>query len=388
MPKPISTKLSRVSYSAIRRLFEIARQRLEVLDLGIGEPDIATPIHVVESAKKALDQGYTKYSPNPGFPELRQAIAEKLRRENGIDADPTREIVVTVGGACAIHFALLAILEPGEEVIIPDPGFVTYAPCTLLAGGKPVYAPVKEENEFRFKAEDVEPLITEKTKCMMLNSPQNPTGGVQTKKDLEEIANLAEAYDLYVISDEVYEKLLYDGAQHHSIASLPGMFERTITVNSFSKTYAMTGWRLGYLVAPEHIASEVVKIQQNTIACPPSFAQIAAIDALKGSHQHVDDMVKRYDQNRRIIVDRLNKLGVVRCIPPKGAFYAFPNISGLRMSSAEFAEQLLEEKGVAVVPGAAFGQRGEGYVRMCFAQQKAVVEEAVERICEFVEEHS
>ncbi len=388
MPKPISTKLSRVSYSAIRRLFEIARQRPEVLDLGIGEPDITTPIHVVESAKKALDQGYTKYSPNPGFPELRQAIAEKLRRENGINADPTREIVVTVGGACAIHFALLAILEPGEEVIIPDPGFVTYAPCTLLAGGKPVYAPVKEENEFRFKAEDVEPLITEKTKCMMLNSPQNPTGGVQTKKDLEEIANLAEAYDLYVISDEVYEKLLYDGAQHHSIASLPGMFERTITVNSFSKTYAMTGWRLGYLVAPEHIASEVVKIQQNTIACPPSFAQIAAIDALKGSHQHVDDMVKRYDQNRRIIVDRLNKLGVVRCVPPKGAFYAFPNISGLRMSSAEFAEQLLEEKGVAVVPGAAFGQRGEGYVRMCFAQQKAVVEEAVERICEFVEEHS
>lgn len=388
MPKPISTRLSQVSYSAIRRLFEIARQRPEVLDLGIGEPDIATPIHVVESAKKALDQGYTKYSPNPGFPELRQAIAEKLRRENGIDADPTREIVVTVGGACAIHFALLAILEPGEEVIIPDPGFVTYAPCTLLAGGKPVYAPVKEENEFRLKAEDVEPLITEKTKCMMLNSPQNPTGGVQTKKDLEEIANLAEAYDLYVISDEVYEKLLYDEAQHHSIASLPGMFERTITINSFSKTYAMTGWRLGYLVAPEHIASEVVKIQQNTVACPPSFAQIAAIDALKGSHQHVDDMVKRYDQNRRIIVDRLNKLGVVRCVPPKGAFYAFPNISGLGMSSAEFAEQLLEKKGVAVVPGAAFGQRGEGYVRMCFAQQKAVIEEAVERICEFVEEHS
>jgi len=381
----ISDRVKSIQHSGIRRLFDLAQSTAGVISLGIGEPDYRTPDHVIEAAKKALNQGYTHYTPNAGFPDLRTAIAEKMRKENGIIADPENEIIVTVGGAGAIFLATTVLLNPGDEVLIPDPGFVTYAPCVMMAGAKPISVPVREENFFRILPSDVEERVTRKTRCIILNSPQNPTGAVLLENDLRGLAEIAIGNNLAVISDEVYEKLLYDGAKHLSIGSYPEMAERTITVNSFSKTYAMTGWRVGYAVAPADIIREMVKIQQNTVANAPAVAQKAALAAIEGPQDFVFEMVREYDRRRRYLVKHLSDINCFSCTSPKGAFYVFPNISKTRQSSMEFAEALLRVGKVATVPGTAFGRYGEGYLRLCYATPIEKIDQALEGIKKTVE---
>ncbi|UCD72989.1 MAG: pyridoxal phosphate-dependent aminotransferase [Candidatus Bathyarchaeota archaeon] len=378
VPIDISQRIKSIRYSGIRKLFDLAQSTSGVVSLGIGEPDYRTPEHVIEAAKEALELGYTHYTPNAGFLDLRIAITEKMRQENNIVADPKTETIVTVGGAGAIFLATTVLLDPGDEVLIPDPGFVTYEPCIVMTGGIPVPVPVREKDSFRMLPSDVEDRITDKTKCIILNSPQNPTGGVLLEKDLRGIAQIAIENNLAVISDEVYEKLLYDGAKHLSICSFPEMAERTITVNSFSKTYAMTGWRVGYAVGPPEIVGEMVKIQQNTVANAPAVAQRAALAALKGPQNFVYEMVKEYDQRRRYIVEHLNDLDYFSCTPPKGAFYIFANISKSGLSSMDFAEALLRVGKVATVPGTAFGDLGEGYLRLCYATPVEKIGQALE----------
>lgn len=376
----ISDRVKSIQHSGIRRLFDLAQSTAGVISLGIGEPDYRTPDHIIEAAKKALSQGYTHYTPNAGFLDLRTAIAEKMRRENGIIADPENEVIVTVGGAGAIFLAATVLLNPGDEVLIPDPGFVTYAPCVILAGAKPVSVPVREKDSFRTLPSNVEERVSRKTRCIILNSPQNPTGAVLLEKDLRGLAEIVIENNLSVISDEVYEKLLYDGAKHFSIGSYPEMAERTVTVNSFSKTYAMTGWRVGYAVAPAEIMREMVKIQQNTVANAPAVAQRAALAAIEGPQDFVYEMVREYDRRRRYLVKHLNEMGCFSCASPKGAFYIFPNILKVGLSSMEFAEVLLRVGRVATVPGAAFGRYGEGYLRLCYATPIEKIDQALEGI--------
>lgn len=378
VPIDISQRVRSIRYSGIRRLFDLAQSTSGVVSLGIGEPDYRTPEYVIEAAKEALDLGYTHYTPNAGFLDLRIAITEKMRRENNIEADPKTETIVTVGGAGAIFLATTVLLDPGDEVLIPDPGFVTYEPCILMAGGIAVPVPVREKDSFRMLPCDVEDRITDKTKCIILNSPQNPTGGVLLEKDIRGIAEVAVENNLVVISDEVYENLLYDGTMHLSIGSLPEMPERTVTVNSFSKTYAMTGWRVGYAIGPPEVVGEMVKIQQNTVANAPAVAQRAALAALEGSQEFVYEMVKEYDQRRRYLVKHLNDLDYFSCAIPKGAFYIFANISKSDLSSMDFAETLLRVGKVATVPGSAFGDLGEGYLRLCYATPVENISKALE----------
>ncbi len=378
VPIDISHRIKSIRYSGIRRLFDLAQSTSGVVSLGIGEPDYRTPEHVIEAAKEALELGYTHYTPNAGFLDLRIAITEKISRENNIVADPKTETIVTVGGAGAIFLATTVLLDPGDEVLIPDPGFVTYEPCIVMTGGIPVPVPVREEDSFRMLPSDVEDRITDKTKCIILNSPQNPTGGVLLEKDLRGITQIAVENNLAVISDEVYEKLLYDGAKHLSIGSFPEMAERTITVNSFSKTYAMTGWRVGYAVGPPEIVGEMVKIQQNTVANAPAVAQRAALAALEGPQDFVHEMVREYDQRRRYLAEHLNELDYFSCTLPKGAFYIFANISKSGLSSMDFAEALLRVGKVATVPGTAFGDLGEGYLRLCYATPVGKISKAFE----------
>lgn len=381
----ISRRTKSIGYSGIRRLFDLAQSTSGVVSLGIGEPDYTTPRHVIEAAKDALDLGYTHYTPNAGFLDLRTAIAEKMKRENNIEVDPETQTIVTAGGAGAIFLATAVLLDPGDEVLIPDPGFVTYGPCVIMTGGKPIPVPVREENSFRMLSHDVEELVTDKTRCIILNSPQNPTGGVLLESDLKGIAEIAVENNLAVISDEVYEKLLYDGAEHISIGSLPEMSDRTLTVNSFSKTYAMTGWRVGYAVGPPEIVGEMVKIQQNTVVNAPAVAQRAALAALEGPQDFAYQMVKEYDKRRIHLVKYLNDLNYFSCIAPKGAFYVFPNISESGRSSMELAEALLRVGKVVTVPGNAFGSLGEGYLRLCYATPVEKIDQALEGIRKTVE---
>jgi len=385
LPVDISGRVRSIRYSGIRRLFDLAQNTSGVVSLGIGEPDYDTPRHVVEAAMEALEQGYTHYTPNAGFHDLRVAIAEKVRKENRIDVDPETGVIVTVGGAGAISLATTVLLDPGDEVLIPDPGFVTYEPCVRMAGAEPIPVPVREEFSFRMLPNEIEERVTDKTKCIILNSPQNPTGGVLLKKDLEEIAEIAIENNLAVLSDEVYEKLLYDEAEHFSIGSLPEMADRTVTVNSFSKTYAMTGWRVGYAVASPRIIEEMVKIQQNTVANAPAMAQRAALAALDGPQDFVHKMVKEYDRRRRHIVARLEDVKGFSCQAPRGAFYIFANISETGLSSMEIAEALLKIGKVATVPGVAFGEHGEGYLRLCYATALDKIDRAIEGMKRTVE---
>jgi aminotransferase len=385
VPVDISKRVRSIRYSGIRKLFDLAQSTSGVVSLGIGEPDYKTPEHVIEAAKEALDLGYTHYTPNAGFLDLRKAITEKMKRENNIEADPETETIVTVGGAGAIFLATTVLLDPGDEVLIPDPGFVIYEPCVVMTGGIPVPVPVKEKNSFRMLPCDIEDRITDKTRCIILNSPQNPTGGVLLEKDLKGIAQIAIENNLVVISDEVYEKLLYDEATHSSIGSIPEMAERTLTVNSFSKTYAMTGWRVGYAIGPPEVVGEMVKIQQNTVANAPAVAQRAALTALNGSQEFVSEMVKEYDHRRRYLTANLNNLKYISCTAPKGAFYVFADISKSGLSSMEFAEALLRVGKVATVPGAAFGELGEGYLRLCYATPLEKIGQALEGIEKTVE---
>ncbi|AEC52867.1 aspartate aminotransferase [Pyrococcus sp. NA2] len=377
----ISDKLDLISVSEIRRLFDIAAGMKDVISLGIGEPDFDTPEHIKEYAKEALDKGLTHYGPNIGLPELREAIAEKLKKQNGIEADPKTEIMVLVGANQAFLMGLSAFLKEGEEVLIPTPAFVSYAPAVILAGGKPVEVPTYEEDEFRLNVDELKKYVTEKTRALIINSPCNPTGAVLTKKDLEEIADFAVEHDLIIISDEVYEHFIYDDAKHYSIASLDGMFERTITVNGFSKTFAMTGWRLGFVAAPSWIIEKMVKFQMYNATCPVTFIQYAAAKALRDerSWKAVEEMRKEYDRRRKLVWKRLNEMGLPT-VKPKGAFYIFPRIKDTGLSSKEFSELMLMEAKVAVVPGSAFGKAGEGYVRISYATAYEKLEEAMDRM--------
>ena len=382
---PISRRVRDISPSGIRRFFDLISSMEGVISLGVGEPDFATPWHIREAAIYSLEKGYTSYTSNYGLMELREELASHLASRYGVSYDPRCELLITVGVSEGIDLALRAILDPGDEVIIHDPSYVSYIPCTVLAGGVFVPVPTNIENDFQVRAEGIKKRITPRTKAILLGYPNNPTGAVMNQEELVKIAELAKRHNLIVISDEVYGRLVY-GVEHTCFASLPGMKERTILLSGFSKAYAMTGWRIGYAAAREEIIEAMVKIHQYTMLCAPMMGQMAALEALKAGDAQVEEMVAEYDQRRRIMVKGLNDIGLV-CFEPKGAFYAFPSIKGTGLSSEEFAERLLIEDKVVVVPGSAFGQCGEGHVRCCYATSLEEIEEALERMARFVKRH-
>lgn len=382
----ISQKVNNISPSGIRKFFDLLSSVEGVISLGVGEPDFVTPWHIREAATRSLERGYTMYTSNYGMLELRQELAKYLEHHYGVSYQPEREILVTVGVSEGLDLAVRAILNPGDEVIIPDPWYVSYPPCVILAGGTPVFVPVSKQNNFVLKAEDVEPLINKQTKAILIGYPANPTGAVMSREELAGIARLAQKYNLLVISDEIYARLVY-GVEHTCFASLPGVKEQTILLGGFSKAFAMTGWRIGYIAANEQLIEAMLKIHQYTMLCVPTMSQMAGIEALRSGEDDVAKMVKEYDRRRRFIVRKLNEIGLP-CFEPKGAFYAFPSIEATGMSSEEFAERLLMEERVAVVPGSAFGQCGEGFIRCCYATSLANIEEALKRMERFVKKVS
>ncbi len=356
-----------------------------IISLGVGEPDFNTPWHICEAVLDALKRGYTKYTPTAGFPELLQAVAQNLESRYGIRYDPETEIVITVGSSQAMDLAFRAVLDPGDEVILPDPYYVCYPSCITLSQGVPIPVPTRADNEFKLKADRVEASITPRTKVILLGYPSNPTGTEMSREDLAEIARVAEKHDLLVISDEIYSQLTY-GVEHACFSSLPGMKERTILLDGFSKTYAMTGWRLGYAAGPAEIMAAITKIHQHTMLSPSSMAQMAALEALKNGEENIKQMLAEYEQRRQVIVRGLNQIGLT-CHEPKGAFYAFPSVQITGMSSEEFTEKLLLEEKVVVMPGNLFGQQGEGFVRCCYATALSDIEEALRRMEQFVERY-
>ena len=366
-----------VAVSDRARQLRVAGQ--DVIDLGGGDPDFPTPMHIVQAAADAMEAGYTHYVASPGIPELRRGIADKLRADNGVEYDPG-EIVVTPGGKPAIFAAVMALVDAGDEVLILDPGWVSYAPEVTMAGGTPVRVPLSAADNFAITAERLAPYLTPRSRVLVLCSPNNPTGRVLTEAELAAVARVAQEHDLVVFSDEIYEKLVYDGRRHISTASLPGMWERTVTLNGFSKAYAMTGWRLGYLAAPAPIVKQVLKVHSHSVTCATSFGQRGAVAALAGPQDFIGQMVAAYDRRRHLVCDGLNAIPGVRCALPEGAFYAFPDISGTGLSSAACAELLIERAGVAVTPGQAFGAAGEGHIRLSFATSDALLAAAVERM--------
>lgn len=368
--------------SGIRRFFDLVAEMTGVVSLGVGEPDFVTPWHIREACVYSLEKGYTMYTSNWGLLELRQAVADDLRYDFGIDYNPRNQILITVGVSEALDLVMRAVLEPGDEVIIAEPCYVSYQPCAIMAGGVPVVVPTRVEDGFKLKAEDIEKHITEKSKLLLLCYPNNPTGAILDRETAEGIAELAKKHDLLVISDEIYGHLTYEG-NHVCMAALPGMFERTITLNGFSKAYAMTGWRLGYAAGPPDIIAAMTKIHQYTMLCAPITAQKAAIEALKNGHKERGKMVDQYNQRRRLIVDGLNRIGLT-CREPQGAFYAFPSIKSTGMTSETFCEQLLREEKVAVVPGTAFGPSGEGFIRCSYASSIDNIKEALTRMERFL----
>ncbi len=379
---PISQRVRAIPTSGIRKYFDLVTSMEGVISLGVGEPDFVTPWHISEAGIYAVEKGYTMYTSNYGIIELREAIARHLRDRYGLAYNPNTEILVTSGSSEALDLAMRAILDPGQEVIIPDPSYVAYMPYTVLAGGKVVPVPTFVESDFKVRAADIEKKITERTKVLLLGYPNNPTGAVLDRADLEGIAELVKRDDLIVISDDIYDRLVYDGA-HTCLAALPGMREHTILVNGFSKAYAMTGWRIGYAAAPANIIEAMMKVHQYVMMCAPIMGQMAAVEALRNGEPAVQKMVAEYDRRRKVIVEGLNNLGL-DCFEPKGAFYAFPSIKSTGLSSAEFVEKLLTEEKVAVIPGSVFGECGEGYVRCCYAVALPDIEEALERIKRFV----
>jgi len=356
-----------------------------VISLGVGEPDYATPWHISEAAIQSLEKGYTMYTSNSGMPELRQEISRYLKETYNVGYAPTGELLVTVGVSEALDLTMRAILNPGDEVIMPDPHYVAYDSCVILAGGEPVMIPTSQEDNFEVSAADIEARITGKTKAILIGYPANPTGAVMSRDELLSIAEVARRHRLLVISDEIYARLVY-GVEHTCFASLPGVKGNTILLGGFSKAYAMTGWRVGYAAAPGDIIAAMTKIHQYTIMSAPTMAQVAAIEALKSGESSVLEMVEDYNRRRLVIVSGLNDIGLA-CFEPRGAFYAFPSITSTGMTSEEFSEKLLLEEKVAVVPGSAFGQCGEGYVRCCYATSLADIEEALSRMKRFVNKH-
>ena len=381
--KMLNNKVQQLKPSGIRKFFDIANEMDNVISLSIGEPDFTTPWHVRQEGIESLRRGHTWYSPNRGFLELRKQISKYYARRFNVEYDPEEEIVVTVGGSEAIDLAFRAMLNPGDEVLIPEPCYVSYVPCAILADGVPVPIPLQEKNEFRLTAQELEEHITEKTKILILPFPNNPTGAVMRREDLEAVAKVCLEHDLYVLSDEIYSELTYTGEDHVSIVQIPGMQERTILINGFSKAFAMTGWRLGYCCGPEKILSVMTKIHQFAIMCAPTNSQYAATVALRDCYGEVEKMREAYDQRRRFLLHSFRQMGLP-CFEPFGAFYVFPCIKEFGMTSEEFATRLLEEQRVAVVPGDAFGESGEGYIRISYAYSLDALKEAIGRLEKFV----
>lgn len=380
----LNSNVVQVKPSGIRKFFDIAEQMEDVISLGVGEPDFPTPWHIRQAAITSLKNGKTRYTSNWGLLELRRAIAEYMRAYTGVEYSPEKEVLVTVGGSEAIDAALRALVQPGDEVLIPQPSFVCYEPLTQLAGGVPVIVPTRRENEFRLTPEDILDKITERTKVLVMPYPCNPTGAIMEKADLEKIAAVIAKTNIIVLSDEIYSELTFADAQHQSIAGIPGMAERTVVINGFSKTYSMTGWRLGYACGPMPILKQMTKIHQFGIMSSPTTSQYAAIEALKNGRGDIVAMLEQYNSRRKIIVDGFNRLGLT-CFEPKGAFYAFPDISSTGLSSEAFCEQLLYEQRVALVPGSAFGASGEGFVRASYCYSIQHIKTALERIGLFLE---
>ncbi len=382
MRNPIADKVAGIKPSGIRKFFDIVSEMKDAISLGVGEPDFDTPWHIREEGIYSLEKGRTSYTSNAGMKELRQEICNYINRKQGVTYEPMKEVLVTVGGSEAIDMALRAMLNPGEEVLIPQPCYVSYEPCTVLAGGVPVIINLKAENEFRLTAQELRDAITDKTKVLILAFPNNPTGAIMEKKDLEAIAEVIIEKDLFVISDEIYSELSY-AEDHVSIITLPGMRERTIMINGFSKAYSMTGWRLGYACGPEVIISQMTKLHQFAIMCAPTTSQYAAIEALKNGDPDVKEMRDIYDQRRRYLLHAFKEMGL-ECFEPFGAFYVFPCIKEFGMSSDDFAMRFLEEEKVAVVPGTAFGDCGEGFLRISYAYSLENLKLAMERMSRFV----
>ncbi|MBQ7506133.1 MAG: aminotransferase class I/II-fold pyridoxal phosphate-dependent enzyme [Lachnospiraceae bacterium] len=385
MREPLSKVITQIEPSGIRKFFDIVNEMKDAISLGVGEPDFDTPWFIRDEGIYSLEKGRTFYTSNAGLRELKVEISRYLSRRFFTDYDPAGEIIVTVGGSEAIDLALRAMLDPGDEVLIPQPSYVSYLPCTILAQGTPVPVPLSHENEFRLTAEDVISHCTDRTKILVLPFPNNPTGAVMEKADLEAVARVVEERDLFVISDEIYGELTYTGKNHVSFASLPGMKERTITINGFSKSYAMTGWRLGYACGPKRILSQMLKIHQYCIMCAPTTSQYAAVEALRRGDEEVAKMREEYNGRRRFVLHSLREMGLP-AFEALGAFYVFPDIRSTGLSSEQFANELLTSRKVAVVPGTAFGESGEGFVRISYAYSLENLKTALERIRLFVEE--
>ena len=383
MRNPLSKTIVEIEPSGIRKFFDIVNEMQEAISLGVGEPDFDTPWHIRDEGIYSLEKGRTFYTSNAGLKELKTEIAKYMNRRFDLTYDPDHEILVTVGGSEAIDIAMRAMLDPGDEVLIPQPSFVCYPPCATLANGVPVIIELKAENEFRLTAKELEAAVTPKTKLLVLPFPNNPTGSIMERGDLEEIAEVIIRHDLYVLSDEIYSELTYGDTSHVSIASLPGMRERTIVINGFSKAYAMTGWRLGYACGPRLILEQMFKIHQFAIMCAPTTSQYAAVEAMKNGDEDVARMREEYDGRRRYLLYRFREMGM-ECFEPYGAFYMFPCIREFGMTSEEFAERLLESEKVAVVPGTAFGACGEGFLRVSYAYSLKSLKEALGRMERFV----
>jgi aminotransferase len=382
----VSRRMAAVPPSAIRRFFDILNTMDDVISLGIGEPDFVTPSHICEAGVDSLQSGCTGYSSNAGSLELRELIAANLNELYGIDYDPETEVVVTVGASEAITDFMIAVLDPDDEVIIPQPCFVSYVPSVLFAGGRPVVVDAHFENDFAVTAAEIEKAITPRTKVLFLSYPSNPTGAVVPREEMVRIADVVQRHDLLVLSDEIYDRLVY-GVEHVCVAALPGMWERTVHVGGFSKSYAMTGWRIGFIAGPRQVIEPVAKVHQYVIMCASTTAQHAAIAALKHGEPDVRRMVAEYDRRRRVIVDGFNEIGLPT-FEPHGAFYCFPRITSVGLSDTEFAERLLVEEKVAMVPGSAFGETGRGHVRACYAASMDEIEEALVRVRRFVARHT
>ena len=383
--KYLNDHIKTVKPSGIRKFFDIANEMDDVISLSIGEPDFQTPWHIRDEGINSLEKGKTWYSPNRGFMELRQEIANYYERRFGIPYDAKNQTLVTVGGSEAIDLVFRTLVQQGDEVIIPEPSFVCYEPLAVMAGGTPVIIKTKNEDNFRLKAKDLEAAITPKSKLLVLPFPNNPTGAIMERKDLEEIAEVVLRHDLLVLSDEIYSELTYGGKSHVSIASLDNMYERTIVINGFSKSYAMTGWRLGYALGPAPLIAQMTKLHQYGIMSAPTTAQYAAIEALRNGDRDVCKMRDEYDMRRRLVVDGFNEMGL-SCFEPLGAFYVFPCIKSTGLTSEEFCTRLIMDKHVAVVPGTAFGESGEGFVRVSYSYSLKHLKIALERIREFLEE--
>ena len=384
--KLISENISSLAPSGIRKFFDVAAEMKDVISLGVGEPDFVTPWAVREAGIYSLEKGHTHYSANSGLIELRNEICTYLMRKYDLRYNPKTETLVTVGGSEAIDLLIRAIVSPGDEVLIPEPCFVCYKPCTIMAGGTPVTIQTEEKDNFKLTAEKLIEKITPKSKLLILPFPNNPTGAVMEREDLEKIAKVVKEHNLFVLSDEIYGELNYTGNPHVPFAAIDDMWERTVTVNGFSKAFAMTGWRLGYACGPEPVIKQMTKIHQYAIMCAPTTSQYAAIEAMRSCDDDVEYMKSEYDHRRRVMVNGFREMGL-SCFEPLGAFYVFPNISATGLTSEEFATKLLYEKKVAVVPGTAFGESGEGFIRCSYAYSIKNIEKALERIGEFVQEH-